>query len=102
MNPAIISECKEPWLFWWALVPTDEKKALKRKYFPDSAPAFPTWLLEDEIRQAWEIEQPEPLCDLDWLDLAHRTIDYPKIVLSNTKQEREIWRQVYRIASEKI
>ena len=102
MNLTTISECKEPWLFWWALLPKEDKKALKQKYFSTVAPHFPCWLLEHEIAEVWQFENPDPLCDLDWLELARGMVDFPTVILSNSNMKREIWRQVYRISADRI
>jgi hypothetical protein len=101
MNPTIIAECKEPWLFWWLLLTIDEKKAIKKKYFPDSHPHFTASLLDDEKQKAWEQEKPDPIVDLEWLQLVTTIYDYPRLPASRA-EEQEIWRQVYRIASERI
>lgn len=97
-KPIQISECKEPWMFWWHLLPTEEKKALKQKYFPESCPHFTTWLLETEVKTAWEQEKPEALTDDDWMELAANYYKYPL----GRERTREVWRQVYRIASQRI
>lgn len=101
MSTTIISECKEPWLYWWLLLTTEQKKAVKKKYFAASHPHFTATLMDEEKQQAWEQEKPEVLDDLAWLQLATTTVDIPRLPASS-KEEREIWRQVYRIASEKM
>lgn len=101
MSTTIICECKKPWLYWWLLLTTDEKKAVKKKHFPSSQPHFLLSLLDEEKEKAWEQEKPDPLGDLEWLQLATSTVDAPRLPASVAEQQ-EIWSQVYRIASEKI
>lgn len=100
-NPVIIAECQEPWLFWWALLPIEERKALKQKYFSTSHPHFKASLLDLEKQTVWVNERPEPLREDDWINLGTIAIQHFRPVFSR-KEEREIWRQVYRIASERI
>jgi hypothetical protein len=95
MSTVVIAECKEPWIYWWELLTAEERKAFKEKYFPKAV-----YLITEEIKKTWEQEKPEPLSDEDWLQLATAIFDphraYPRLYA------QEIWRQVYRIASERI
>ena len=95
-----IAECQEPWIYWWELLTIDECKALKQKYFAESHPFWKASLLEPEIKIAWEQEKPDPLWDEDWLRLANESLQ--PLRRNIREREKEIWRQVYRIASDKI
>lgn len=100
MATVIIGECKEPWLYWWELLPIEERKAIKQKYFAESWPNWKSALLEPEIKEAWEQEKPEPIRDEDWLHLAIDWLEHT--TMQDRRRIKEIWRQVYRIASKRI
>lgn len=88
----------QEWIFWWALLSYDDQCYIKGKYFPEGENVN---LTQQQQKAAWEQEIPIYLLqDEDWLNLA---VDW----LENTKrfsepEIKEIWRQVYRIASEKM
>jgi hypothetical protein len=94
----VISPCTEPWMYWWHLLPKEKKIALKQKFFPNSYPALMTHLSEKEIKTIWEQEKPGALDDDDWMELAANYQRYPL----GRDGTREVWRQVYRIASKRI
>ena len=100
-TPLIIAHCQNPWLFWWSLLPIEERKVLKQKYFSTSHPNFAGALLDHQKQAVWEAEKPEPLREADWIDLATILINSSRPVFT-PKEQREIWRQVYRIASEYV
>lgn len=88
----------QEWIFWWALLSYDDQCHIKGTYFPENETVN---LTQQQQKAAWEQEIPiYHLQDEDWLNLA---VDW----LENTKrfsepEIKEIWRQVYRIASEKM
>lgn len=100
MSVTKIAPCEAEGPYWWALLTKEEKVALKERYFPRSWPNWRGNLLDEEKHTVWEKERPHPLQDFEWLALAEKI--YGDIHLFNRKETKEIWRQVYRIASEKI
>jgi hypothetical protein len=92
-DPVIIAECIEPWLFWWELLSKDAQAVLEHRY----KVTFPS---PEEKAFIWQNERPHPLQDNDWIELADRT--FRDAHLFQDEDTKEIWRQVYRIASEKI
>ncbi len=99
-TPIHIADCQEPWIYWWGILTFDERMAVKERYFPDSWPMWSTSVPDHELKRAWERERPHPLQDYDWIDLADRIFRDQNAF--NPGQQKEIWRQVYRIASGKI
>lgn len=98
----IISECKEPWLYWWLWLPYPHRKRLIKQYFPDHQKRFPdsTFITPADQKTIWAKEKAEILSDNQWLQLAQTALIYEEHLSSKDRQE--IWRQVYRIASERI
>lgn len=90
MNNCVqIAECKEPWIYWWAL-----------RNFRNECPADLMLITPAKIKEIWDREQIHPLQDYEWIELADLT--FRGIDRFNDEQTREIWRQVYRIASQRI
>jgi hypothetical protein len=95
-NTVIISDCKNPWIYWWLGLPPIDQRLLKLKHFPKSGRIIHT----RQVEMLWRRVRPGPLEPADWLKLADNVTANPSYFTRT--QEREIWRQVYRIASEKI
>jgi hypothetical protein len=83
----VIAECAEP---------TEDRKTLRKKYYPTLA----SFMIDKEIKHVWESEKPNPLQDYDWIELANIIFGAP--LRFTGKQQKEIWRQVYRIASDRL
>lgn len=96
-----IAECQEPWIYWWELLRSAEQDQMASKYFGrPSAGFFGVLVTPNEVRHIWASEGINPLEDYDWIELADTTFrDRDRF---NPEQQKEIWRQVYRIASDRI
>lgn len=92
----MIAECQEPWIYWWKIITQDERKALQKRHFPS---VF-SFVIDREIRIIWNLEGPDPIQDSEWIELANAIFQKP--VGCTPKEQKEIWRQVYRIASDRI
>jgi hypothetical protein len=104
-TPINTAECPEPWIYWWETLRIHDKIRLLlvhlKKEFTGAEFGFGGELVDPKyIRAAWEAEKPPPLPDHEWLALAASVIQDPHIF--NEDRTQEIWRQVYRIASDKI
>lgn len=90
-----IAECQEPWIYWWELLDQETKERLWSIYMPGVE--YPS---ETGVRRIWERVQPSALQDYDWITLADQIFrDHYRFT---PEQQKEIWRQVYRIASDRI
>lgn len=96
IDTTLIRECSNPWVFWWYLLPHMDRYTLGMKYFPNRE----SWPQQDEIKFIWEEIKPKPLKEFDWLKLADLCLPVNKFC--SLEHEREIWRQVYRIASQRL
>lgn len=96
-EPVIISECKDPWLYWWRLSSPAEWQRRRLTYCPEKG--LTQSLAEEDIRRIWEGEEAKPLDDENWIQLAERILKGFKY---STKEQEEVWRQVYRIASARL
>lgn len=101
-----LNECPEPWIYWWETLRIYDKRRLllvhiREKQFSDSEFGFGGELVDPTYIQAvWEAEKPGPLPHHEWLSLAASILQDPDTFTEDRNQE--IWRQVYRIASERI
>lgn len=84
----VVYECKEPWIYWWALSSTGKDLYDKIQQEPD------------KIKEIWQRERIHALQDYEWVELAEKTVGDTEYF--EELQTKEIWRQVYRIASERI
>jgi len=92
----IVTECKEPWIYWWLLLTPAERRLLKLKYYPEDV----AYLLDKEKKYVWSKEQPSPLIEEDWLQLALASFHNGHAFTRENR--KEIWRQVHLMASERI
>ena len=102
-RPIIISECKEPWIYWWLWLPYPTKKTMIRLYLfmaPKGFKGIDFTPSIEERKTIWEREGQPLLSDNNWLQLAQTALIYEEELSDKDKQE--IWRQVYRIASARI
>lgn len=101
-----IAECQEPWIYWWKTLSVADKIRLLHVHVPKLTLGIaefgfggelvdPVW-----IRMIWEAKRPDPLEDHQWIMLAFDT--FACVGKYNETEDREIWRQVYRIASDRI
>lgn len=101
-----IAECQEPWIYWWAILSHADRVKTVTLRLPGMKWDYNTFGFDGElvepslIQRLWHIERPRPLQDYEWLSLADKT--FKDAHLFGEEQTREIWRQVYRIASDRI
>lgn len=88
-----IQECPEPWLYWWLLLPLKTQINLCKRYFPQQHGP----LTREQRKQMWQAESQPALTDDQWLELGESCINDP--FHPSPIHRKEIWRQVYRIAS---
>jgi hypothetical protein len=99
-KPFLSAECPNPWIYWWKQLMYGQRFDLSLKHFGKPPEGFGEQLSNAELEFIWRQEKLSPLQEYDWIELADRTFRDPN--LFDEEQTKEIWRQVYRIAGERI